>query len=82
MWSAEEEDVLKKFYPDRGLKYCAQFLPKRSLGAIEKKVKSMGLRVSHRRRHAPKNELIAFISSGNPYTGNNDMLLAVCRPWR
>lgn len=43
-WAAEEDEVLRQYYPEKGMPTCALKLPNRTLAAINGRITKLGLK--------------------------------------
>lgn len=43
MWTDEEDEILRKYYPQGGVKKCMEFLPERSKSAIVRRTRMLGI---------------------------------------
>ena len=47
LWRESELEVIRKYYPDEGVKGCAEHLPGRTVGAIQQKAAEQGVYTSN-----------------------------------
>ena len=43
-WSVEELNILKKYYPEKGVEFCMKFLPNRTKDSIRREVSKLDIR--------------------------------------
>ena len=57
-WSPEEDEIIRKYYPDGGIKKCAEYLPQRSNKSIKSRSQELQIKLNNFHWSQEEDEII------------------------